>query len=326
MMRRREFIALVAAILTCPPAARAQRRPKIARVGYLGLGQASAYTNLVDAFRRGLSEHGYEEGKNLFIEFRWAETPEGLVDRAAELVRANVDVIFAPSSDHVERARRVTSKIPIIFAAHADPVGVGHIASLNRPGGNATGLSMLMTELVQKELELLKEALPGITRVGVLWNPLTPSNVPAVKAVESAARSLGVELIMVSIRGPEDLSDAFSNMRQHRVDAFLAVASPLTNSARTTLAQLALQQKMPGMFSFKVNVVAGGFISYGADVEDLFRRAAGYIDKILQGANPADLPVEQASKYALVINLKTAKALGLTIPPTLLARADEVIE
>jgi len=273
-----------------------------------------------------LRDLGYIEGKNIVIEFRWADTVEQMPKHAAELVGMNVDVIFASSSTQVAPAREATKVIPIVFAAHADPVGVGDVESLARPGGNITGLSMLMTELSVKELELLKEAIPHATRIGVLWNPTTPSHSPARQAVETAGKKLGVQLIMVPVGTVEDLAGAFSEMSRERVEGFLFIPSPIAILGRESLAQLALEHRLPGIFSFKQSVQAGSLMSYGADIYDLYRRAAVYIDKILKGAKPADLPVEQASKYLLVINLKTAKALGLAIPPTLLARADEVIE
>src|SRR5262245_50993643 len=237
----------------------------------------------------------------------------------------DVDVIFAPSSTFVEAATQATTTIPIVFAVHADPVGLGHVAALARPGGNVTGTSMLLTELSAKGLEMM-EALPRTRRIGVLWNPTTPSHSRALPAVENAGEKHALELRMVPARGLEDLESAFSTMAQERVGAFLAVGSPVVVGQRVPLAALALKYRLPGMFPFKENVVAGGLMSYGADPSEIYRRAAAYIDKILKGAKPADLPVEQASKYDLVINLKTAKALGLDLPATLLARADEVIE
>jgi len=238
----------------------------------------------------------------------------------------HVDVIFASSSTLVEAARRATQTIPIVFSNHADPVGIGHVASLARPGGNITGLSMLLTELAAKELEMLHEADPQAKRIGVLWNPTTPSHLPAVQAVEDAGKKLGVKLVLVPAQTVEDFEGAFATMTRERVGGFLAVGSPLTQSSRVPLATLALKHRLPGMFATKDNVEAGGLMSYGADLNDLNRRAALYIDKILKGAKPRDLPVEQASKYQLIINLKTAKALGLEIPPMVLARADGVIE
>jgi putative ABC transport system substrate-binding protein len=274
----------------------------------------------------GLHDLGYVEGKTIALEFRWAERVDQLPELAAELVRMNVDVIFALSSTEVEPARQATKTIPIVFAAHADPVGIGHVASLARPGGNITGLSMLLTELAAKELEILKEAVPHALRIGILWNPTTPSHQAALKAVETAGEKLGVQLLTVPARTAEDFDGAFSTMARHRVGGFLVLASPLTRAQRTLLAEFALKHRLPGMFGIKDNVEAGGLMSYAADMNDLTRRSAVYIDKILKGAKPADLPVEQASKYQLVINLKTAKALGLEVPPMLLARADEVIE
>jgi putative ABC transport system substrate-binding protein len=273
-----------------------------------------------------LRDLGYVEGKTIVIEFRWADRVEEMPKHAAELVGMNVDVIFASSSTQVAPARQATKTIPIVFAAHADPVGVGDVESLARPGGNITGLSMLLSELAPKELELLREALPLATRFGVLWNPTTPSHRPALEALEAARRRLGIELVLVPVRIAQDFEGAFTKLTQERAEGFLVVASPITTNERGLLADVALKHRLPGMFGLKANAQAGGLMSYGADLVDLCRRAAAYIDKILKGANPADLPVEQASKYELVINLKTAKALGLTIPPALIARADEVIE
>ena len=226
----------------------------------------------------------------------------------------------------MEAARRATKTIPIVFATHADPEGVGHVASLARPGGNITGLSMLLTELAAKELEIMKQALPHMTRVGVLLTLTAPSHRPAGHAVEAAAQQLGVQVLTVPVRTPEDLDGAFALMARERVNGFLAVASPLTRSQRARLAELSLKHRLAGMFGTRENVEAGGLMSYAPDLIDLTRRAAAYIDKILKGAKPADLPVEQASKYELVINLKTAKTLGITIAPSVLLRADQVID
>jgi putative ABC transport system substrate-binding protein len=326
-MRRRDFITLLGgAAAAWPLAARAQQSAKVARIGFLGLAPAAAWAAPVQALRARLRELGYVEEKNIAIEWRWAENVNQLSELATQLVRMNVDVIFAYSSTEVEAARQATRTIPIVFAVHADPVGIGHVASLPRPGGNITGLSDLLTDLVAKQLEMLKEAVPQSTRIGILWNPTTPSHQRAVPAVQAAGEKLGVELRMAPVRTAEEFNGAFSTMTRERVGGFLAVASPLTHLQRAPLAELALKHRLPGMFSRKENVVAGGLMSYGADRSDLYQRAAVYIDKILKGAKPADLPVEQASKYELVINLKTAQILGLEIPPMLLARADEVIE
>jgi len=326
-MRRREFIRFIGgAAFAWPLATRAQQPEKIAKIGYLDLGPASARADRVEALRAGLRDLGYFEGKNIAIEFRWAERAEQLPDLAADLVRRKVDVIFAISSTMVEPARQATSTIPIVFATHADPVGIGHVVSLARPGGNITGLSMLLTELVPKELEILTEVVPEAKRIAVLWNPSTPSLPPAMKAVDAAGQRLGLQLVKVPAQASEDFDGAFSVMARERAEALMVVASPLFITHRERLAKLASQHRLPAMFGSKENVQAGGLISYSADLTDLHRRAASYISKILKGAKADELPVEQASKFEMVINLKAAKALGLTVPPSLIARADEVIE
>jgi ABC-type uncharacterized transport system substrate-binding protein len=326
-VRRRDFITLLGGTVAAwPRAAHAQQPTKLAQIGFLDLGPAAARASRVEALRGGLRQLGYIEGRDLIFVFRWADSIEQLPELAAELVRMNVDIIVGTSSTMVEAARQATKSIPIVFFAHADPVGIGHVASLARPGGNMTGLSMLLTEMVAKELEILSELVPYATRLGVLWNPTTPSHTIAVKAVEAAGQRLGVQLHLVPLATVEDIDGAFASLMGQNVDGFLDVISPLTFSQRARLAEAALKNRLPGMYGSKENVVAGGLISYSADIADLAQRASVYIDKILRGDKPADLPVEQASKYQLCINLKTAKALGLDIPPTLLARADEVIE
>jgi putative ABC transport system substrate-binding protein len=325
-MKRRKFITLLGGAAVWPLAARAQQPAKVARIGFLGLGPASAWSSRVEALRAGLRDLGWVEGKNIVIEFRWADGVRQLPQLAAELVSMNVDIIFAPSSTMVEPARQATRTIPIVFSNHADPIGTGHVASLPRPGGNITGLSELATELNAKELEMLKEVVPQVTRIGVLWNPTTPSQAPGLQSVKAAGERLGLTLYMVPATTATDFDDAFMSMVRENVGAVLVVPAPVTTMERARLAELALKHWLPTMFAAKENVEAGGLMSYGADRNDLSRRAALYVDKILKGAKPADLPVEQASKYQLVINLKTAKALGLEIPPGVLALADEVIE
>ena len=283
--------------------------------------------NRIEALWAGLHQLGYVEGKNLVIEYQWADTVDQLPELAALMVRTKVDLIFAPVSTFVEPARQATKTIPIVFASHADPVGLGHVQSLAHPGGNITGFSMLLTEMAAKELEILHEALPGAARIGVLWNPTTPSHELALQSVHAAAESLQVEFYPVPTRQVDDFDAALAALIAEKVNCFVALASPVTYlDSGMRLAQLALQRGLAGMFGFKENVEAGGFMSYSADILDLYRRSAVYIDKILKGAKPADLPVEQASKYELLINLKTARALGIEIPAILLARADEVIE
>ena len=326
-MRRRQFIILLGtAIATWPLTGRAQQPAKVARIGFLGLAPAVASASRVEALRAGLRDLGWVDGKNILMEFRWAERVDQLPDLAAELVRIKVDIIFAPSSTFVEPARKATQTIPIVFALDADPVGLGHVASLARPGGNITGLTMQSTELNTKQLEILKEALPQSTRFGVLWNPSTPSHQLGLPATQAAAEALGITLISVAARTAEDFDQALMTMADEHVGGFLDLASPLSYSERERLAELALKYRLPGMFGIKANAQAGGLMSYAADINDLHQRAAAYIDKILKGAKPADLPVEQASKFELVVNLKTANELGLTIPTAILARTDEVIE
>ena len=323
-MVSRACLLLALTLLTSE--ANAQQPPKVFQIAYLVAGSPAESANRLKALRAGLQEHGWVEGKNITILFRSAETADRLPELAAELVRLKVDLIFAPSSTEVEAARQATRTVPIVFATHADPEGVGHVASLARPGGNMTGLSVVLTELVAKELEIMTQTLPHMKRVGVVVTSTAPSSGPAAQAAEITAQKLGVQVLAVPVRRPEDLEAAFATMTRDRVHGFLALASALTRSQRVLLAELSLKHRLPGMFGTKENVEAGGLMSYAADLVDQTRRAATYIDKILKGAKPADLPIEQASKYELVINLKTAKALGITIPPSVLRRADQLIE
>ena len=250
-----------------------------------------------------------------------------MTELAAELVRMKVDIIIAGSSPGVEAASRATKSIPIVFMAHGDPVGTGHVASLARPGGNITGLSNVLTELTAKGLEVLKEAIPGAKQIGILWDPTAPAaHKASLKSIEIAATNMGFEVHKSPVQSAEDFDGALSAMAQAGVGAFVGVTSPLTGNKRVELARVALKYRLASIYSYKGNAEAGALISYGPDFHDMARRSADYVDKILRGANPADLPVQQPTKYELVINLKTTKALGITIPPTLLARADEVIE
>jgi putative ABC transport system substrate-binding protein len=322
--RRRLLCAFAASALSAPGAVWAQGR-KLARVGFLGLAPASGWTSQTDALKQGMRELGYLEGENLAFEFRWARTVGEMPALAAELVRMNVDVIIAPASTQVEPARRATRTIPIVFAQHADPVGTGHVASLARPGGNVTGVSMLLTEVAAKGLELLKETLPRATRIGVLWNPTTPTHPYVLKALEPAAERLGVRLVMAPVQSVEDFERVFATLVRESADGFLVPTSPLTNSQPRPLAELALKHRLPGMFGNKANVEAGGLMSYGADFNYMYRRTALYVDKILKGSRPGDLPVEQASKYYLVVNRATASAIGVSIPRSIVVRTDEVV-
>ena len=326
-MRRRDFITFIGGAATgWPLVARAEQPATVARIGYLGLGPASAVSSRVEALRAGLRDLGWIEGKNLLFEFRWADNVDQLPGLAADLVRMKVDVIFATSSTLVEAARQATKTIPIVFATHADPIGSGHVASLPRPGGNITGLSELTTEIDAKALEILKEVVPQSTQIGVLWNPTTPSQVPGLQSVKAAGERLGIALSIVSTATADDFDVAFASMARENVGGVFIMPAPVTVSFRARLAELALKRRLPTIFGTKENVVAGGLMSYGVDRNDLTRRAALYIDKILKGVKPADLPVEQPTRFEFVVNLKTARALGVEIPPTLLVRADEVIE
>ena len=327
-IHRRELLKFAGlALIAWPVMTRAQQAAKVWRIGYLGFSTATGDADRVEALRAGLRALGYVEGKNLVIEFRRAETVDQLQEAAAELVRMNVDVLFATSSAETERARQATNTIPIVFATHADPVGLGHVASLPRPGGNITGLSAQLTDITAKQLEILKETVPHATRIGVLWSPTAPSYRPFLQAAEGASGKLGVQLLTAGVSTVADFNGAFATMAQDRVGAVLVHGSSLTARHNPTLlAELALKHRLPTMFSVRSNLEAGGLMVYAPDTLDLTRRSATYIDKILKGAKPADLPVEQASRYQLGINFKTANALGLTIPPAILARADEVIE
>jgi putative ABC transport system substrate-binding protein len=326
-MTRRHFITLVGgAALIWPALSLGQQSARVWKIGYLGFGEASSWTSEVEAFRAGLRDLGYVEGRNLRIDFQWAERVDQTFDLAKQLVDMKVDVIFAPASTQVGPARRATATIPIVFAQHADPVGLGDVTSLSRPGGNITGMSMLLTEVSVKELEILKEVLPDAARVGLLWNPTTPSHPTAVKAVDRAAQALGVELVLASAGTVSEVQDGFQTMTHNQCNGVLVLSSPLYTVQAELVAALQMKHRLPAIFANRANVKAGGLVSYGADLDDLYRRAAFYIDKIFKGATPAELPVEQASKYFMVLNLKTAKALGVNVPPMLLARADEVIE
>jgi putative ABC transport system substrate-binding protein len=325
-VRRRDFITFLGgAVAAWPRTAWAQRStPPV--VGFLGFGTASASANRVEALREGLRELGYVEGKSINIEFRWAETADELRERAAELVRMNVDVIFATSSTEVGAAKEVTKSIPIVSATHADPVGTGHVTSLPRPGGNITGLSVMQSDLTAKALAILKETVPQATRFGVFWNSTVASGRPTLQSAEAAGAKLGIQISSVPVRTSKDFDGAFATMARERVGGVFVAASTLTRVERTPLAQLAIKYRLPSMLGTRENVEAGGLMSYAPDQADLTRRAATYIDKIIKGDKPAGLPVEQASKYRLAINLSTAKLLGLHLPPTLLALADDLID
>ena len=331
-MDRRAFLGTLAGgLLAAPLAAEAQEATKIARIGYLTTADlATAPHHLREAFFKGLRDLGYVEGRNLVIEYRSAE---GKVERlpalAAELVSLKVDVILAPASVHVLAAKQATGTIPIVFVNSGDPVASGLVTSLARPGGNVTGLSTLTVDLIGKCLEQIPQAVPGVSRVAVLWSPgdfPERTEKDMLKQAEVAARALGIGLQFVEVRGPANFDRAFSEMTGARAGALTVLASTMFFTERRRLVERTANNRLPAMYTSRDFVDAGGLMSYGPDYADLFRRAATYVDKILKGAKPGDLPVEQPNKFELVINLKTAKALGLTIPQSLLQRADQVIE
>jgi ABC-type uncharacterized transport system substrate-binding protein len=328
MDRRVFLLTSLAAALAVPLAAEAQHAGKVYRVGILGESASDpSETRLWQIFRLALRDLGWIEGGNILIESRWNEGDSArLAELAADLVRLRVDLIVTRGSTYVQGARKATSSIPIVFTMHADPVGTGDVVSLARPGGNITGLALLQTEINRKGFEILISAVRMAKRIAVLWNPGTPSHTPGLKAVEEAARTLRVQLQAVVARTGADLESAFSAMARAHADAVLVLSFGPYIAARQFLAELATRYRLPTMFALREHVEAGGLMSYGPDYSDLVRRGAVYVDKILKGAKPGDLPVEQPNKFELMINLKTAKALGLTIPPSLLARADQVIE
>ena len=298
------------------------------RIGTLGEKASDpAEARLWQTFRQSLRERDWIEGANILIEDRWAEgNAARLPELAADLARLKVDLIVARSSTYVRAAKGATSTIPIVFVVHADPVGTGHVASLARPGGNITGMAVLQTELGPKGLELLHSVVPAAVRISVLWHPGTPSAVPGLKALEEPARLLRLQLQPIGAQTAGELEGAFSTMARGGTQAVLVFSTPPFITARQRIAELAIAHRLPTMCQGRLFVEAGGLMSYYPNHEDVWRRAAVYVDKILKGARPADLPVEQPRKFELVINLKTAKTLGLTIPDSLLRRADEVIQ
>ena len=326
-MRRRNFIALLgSAAVAWPLAAHAQQPAKLPTIGFLGANSPALQIGWTAAFVRRLRELGWIEGRNLAIQYRWAE---GRFDRSpgiiAEFVRLKVDVIVTHGTANVIAAKQTTSVIPIIFAAVADPVGNNLVAALARPGGNVTGLSAQIPDVAGKRLELLREIIPGLRRLAIMANGANPAAMQDLREVPAIAGPLGLELITRDIRRAEDIAPAIEALKG-RAEALYIVTDPLFTTDRVRLNTLALTARLPTMHGTREQVDAGGLLSYGSDQTDLFRRAGDYVDKILRGVKPAEIPVEQPTKFDLVVNLITAKALGLTMPPMLLARADEVIE
>ena len=326
-MNRRAFVTGVGAVLATPRAGGAQRSP-VPRIGYLGNSSPSLEPDLVDAFRQGLREYGYTEGQNISIEYRWAE---GRYERfpalVADLVGLKVDVIVTAGTPGALAAKKATKTIPIVMTVSGDAVGTGLVDSLARPGGNVTGSTTIVQELEGKRLELLKEVIPRLSRVAVLTNPANPLNQIVLKQTQLAASALHLKLgPIVGVKRVAELDGAFATISRDRPDALVLLADRFLLAERVRIVELAEQRRLPTMYPYREMVKAGGLMSYSPSYPDLFRRAATFVDKILKGAKPADLPVEQPTKFELVINLKTAKALGLTIPQTLMLRADQIIE
>jgi len=327
-MKRRDFITLIGGSAAAwPLAARAQQTGKLPTIGLLVPGTTSSHRQWVAALVQRLRELGWIEGRTIAIEYRWAE---GSSERAAqiavaELVRMKVDIIVTSAGAMTLAAKQATSVIPIVFAAQTDPVSSGLVASLARPGGNVTGLSVQSTDLSGKRLELLREVVPSLRRLAIMANISSPGSALEMDAVRETAKMLGLDFVAIEIRRAEDIAPGIEALRGQAEALYLA-SDPLTFVNQIRINTLALAARLPTMHGFREYVAAGGLMSYGTNFPDLFRRAADFVDKILRGAKPADIPVEQPTRFELVINLKTARALGLTIPPTLLVRADEVIE
>jgi putative ABC transport system substrate-binding protein len=327
-MRRRDFIALLGgAAAAWPLPARAQQAGKLPTIGFLGQSTRSAASEWTAAFVQRLRELGWIDGRNVAIEYRWGEgRNERFAQIAAEFVRLRVDIIVTSGTPTIVAAKHATSVIPIVFATAGDPVGSGLVASLARPGGNITGLATLAADLAGKRLELLREVVPGLHRLAIMGNVGNPFTVLELGEVQAVAGTLGLEVDTLEIWGAQDIAPAFESLKGHADDALYVCTDALATTNRIRINTSALGARLPTMHGTRDYVEAGGLMSYGPNFPDLFRRAADYVDKILHGTKPGDIPVEQPVKFDLAVNLTTAKALGLDLPPTLLARADEVIE
>jgi len=320
-------VVLALSLALAPLAGEAQQAGKMPRIGVLAGSLLSTNPARIKAFREGLGELGYVEGKSIVIEWRFLEDKgDRLPALAVELTRLKVDVLVAFGPASTQAAKEATNTIPIVMAQVNDPIGAGFVASLARPGGNITGLSVMAPELSGKRLELLKEIVPKLSRVAVFGTSTLPGNAQSVKETELAAKTLGLQLQYLGVEDPKDLDTAFRNAVSWRAHAIIVLQSPVFGSRRKALVELAVKNRLPAIYPHSEYMDAGGLMFYGPSISDLFRRAATYVDKILKGAKPADLPVEQPTKFELVVNLKTAKALGLTIPPSVLLQADRVIE
>ncbi|OGB91689.1 MAG: hypothetical protein A3H39_07655 [candidate division NC10 bacterium RIFCSPLOWO2_02_FULL_66_22] len=321
------IVTLSLCILVAPLLTHAQQKGKMYRIGFLGNSTAALEANLVGPFREGLRDLGYEEGQNVVIEYRWAEGKyERLPTLIAELIARKVDVIVTAGTPGTQAVKKATTSVPLVMVAVGDPVGTGIVASLNRPGGNITGLTSISPELEGKRLELLREVIPKLSHVAILWNPVNAYHVIEMKEAQSAASTLRMRVLSLAVGTPEELDGAFAAIDRERVGALLVLADRMFLHHRTRIMNFAAQHRLPGVYAYRELVEAGGLMSFGPSYAGMHRRAATYVDKILKGISPADLPVERPATFELVINLKAAKALGLMIPPSVLSRATEVIQ
>jgi putative ABC transport system substrate-binding protein len=327
MSARRVFLIGLGAALAWPLRARAQQPRTMYRVGFLGNSTAALEANLIEPFRQGLRNLGYEEGRNITIEYRWAEGKyERLPALIAELVALNLDVMVTAGTPATLAVKKAAISVPLVMAAIGDPVSIGVVPSLARPAGNITGLSAMAPELEGKRLQLLGEVVPKLSHVAVMWNPLNEFQEISIRQLNAAGETLQIKVQPVAVGVAKDLDAAFATLVKDKPNALIILADRIFLHNRARLIDFATRNRLPGVYTYRELVEAGGLMSYGPSYEDLHRRAATYVDKILKGAKPADLPIEQPTKFNLVINRKAAKALGLTIPPSILARADEVIE
>ncbi|MGB7659564.1 MAG: ABC transporter substrate-binding protein [Pseudolabrys sp.] len=325
-MKRREFIALLGSTAAALPLA-AAAQPKIPRIGFMGNSTAALEANLLDAFREGLRELGYEEGRNIVIEYRWAN---GKYDHfpvlVAELIAARVDAIVTAGTPAALAVKNATTTVPLVMVAVGDPIGTGLVPSLARPGGNLTGLSSVAPDLEGKRLQLLREVTPALSYVAMFINSLNPFHISSMEQARAAAQTMGIKLRLHDIRKSEDLDDTFAAIRKERPDALLILADRVFLHNRERIVDFANEQRLPNVNAYKELVEVGGLMSYGPSYEDMHKRAAIYVDKILKGAKPADLPIEQPSKFTFIVNLRAAKTLGVTVPSQLLGLVDQLIE
>jgi putative ABC transport system substrate-binding protein len=329
-MRRREFITLLGgAAAVWPPAASAQQGSTVRRIGFLlpGGARTTVVRAQLEAFRQGLKEYGWIDGQNISVEYRFAEGKEDALPRlAADLVRSQLDVIVAEGTAAIRAAKTATQTIPIVMATSSDPVGNGLVASLNRPGGNVTGRSLQTAELSGKRLQLLTEIVPKLARVAVFSNPLNPSIAAVIEQTKAAAQSLGIEIHLVEVQAPDHFESAFTAVTRASADALIVLPDPMLYGQHPRIVTFATASRLPALFPEREVTEAGGLVAYGPSIPASFQRSAAYVDKILRGAKPADLPVEQPTTFELAVNLQTARAIGVTIPTSILLRADEVIE